>query len=61
MLTIAIVDREEILKLGLEEDLLAAIRIPAVEPKALRKAWKAYKDLRKEYLAQVLKSSGSEP
>lgn len=61
MLTLAIVDREEILKLGLEEDPLAAIRIPAVEPNALRKAWKAYKDQRKEYLVQVLKSSGYDP
>lgn len=54
MLTLAIDDREEILELGLEEDPLAAIRIPAVEPKALRKVWRAYKDLREGYLAQVV-------
>ncbi|KAG7293923.1 hypothetical protein NEMBOFW57_003983 [Staphylotrichum longicolle] len=53
-------DQDEILELGLEEDPLATIHIPPVEPKALRRAWKTYNDLRNGYLAQALKNSGFE-
>ena len=37
----------------LEQDPLADVHIPAVEPRALIKAWNAYKKQKTEYLAQA--------
>jgi hypothetical protein len=37
----------------LDEDPHADIHIPAIEPRALMKAWNAYKKQKKKYLAQV--------
>jgi hypothetical protein len=47
------VSKEEILNYKLEQDPLADVHIPAVEPGAVIKAWTAYKKQKKEYLAQA--------
>ncbi|KAK4154005.1 hypothetical protein C8A00DRAFT_14848 [Chaetomidium leptoderma] len=49
--------KEEILENKLEEDPLANIHIPAVEPRALGKVWNRYRKQKKEYLSQVANES----
>jgi hypothetical protein len=55
-LTFPTVTAEEVREKGLEEDPLAHIRIRGVERKAVRKAWKAYRRQRKEYLSHANKA-----
>ncbi len=60
-LTLDIVCKEDLPRLGLDEDPLASIHIQAVQPNRVLAAWKVYRKQKKEYLARVAAADAAEP